>query len=305
MRQNVDRYKTQTQRKNMLDFSAPSDREPKDRTAALDFSAQMSKIIDDAIVAKREAEPPRTYLGGSRLGHPKAESPSSRGCERALFYEYKKTRNEKPFSGQLYRIFDMGHDAETRVAEYLRLAGFDLATEKEDGKQFGFYIAPDPETGKPRIAGHYDGIIKAGPDFKELVYPALWENKGMNDKKWGQVVDHGVERANSVYYGQMQVYMGFAQLKNSLFTAINRDSGEIYFEVVGFNEAHAQAALDRGYNIITATSAVQMSRISTDYNHFVCKWCPYSGQCQKDEADHVARAQAARHVPTQTPEWLK
>lgn len=289
----------------MLDFSAPAANEVPNRDAAHKTSEAFSALIDAAIVAKRGEEKPRTYLGGSRLGHPKAANPSDRGCERALWYEYKKYPMEKPFDGRLYRIFDMGHDAETRVAEYLRLAGFDLKTEKEDGKQFGFYIAKDPETGMPRIAGHYDGIIQGGPLITPLVYPALWENKGMNDKKWNALQDKGVEISHPIYYGQMQVYMGFAELPNALFTSINRDTGEIYYEVVKYNEAHAQAALDRGYNVVTATSAVQLSRIATDYNHFVCKFCPYSGQCQKDEEARVLRAQAARLETTQTPEWLK
>ena len=191
----------------MLDFSVPLDSDNPERKQALEVSDILSQIVDKALVAKREAEPPRTYLGGSRLGHPKAPDPSKRGCERALWYEYKKFKNEKPFDGDLYRVFDMGHDAEKRMAEYLTLAGFDLKTEKEGGGQFGFYVAPDPETGKPRIAGHLDGILTGGPVLpgiiKDLEYPALWENKGMNDKKWKEAVNGGVEKSHPIYYAQM------------------------------------------------------------------------------------------------------
>src|SRR3546814_15675332 len=66
-------------------------------------------------------------------------------------------------SDLILRAFDIGHDSETRMAEYMRLAGFTMLTERPDGQQFGFGIAPHPETGRSRVAGHIDGVITAGP----------------------------------------------------------------------------------------------------------------------------------------------
>ena len=43
------------------------------------LSEQVNVLIDEALAAENAAQPPRDYLGGSRLGVP---------CERALQYEY-------------------------------------------------------------------------------------------------------------------------------------------------------------------------------------------------------------------------
>ena len=75
--------------------------------------------IDKAMIAKQMAQEKRTYLGASRWGEE---------CMRRLAYEYHHipTDGEEDFPGKILRIFDMGHDGETRMTEYMRLAGFDL-----------------------------------------------------------------------------------------------------------------------------------------------------------------------------------
>ncbi len=40
---------------------------------------RINALVDAALIAEREATPPRTYLGASRLGH---------ACERALQFEF-------------------------------------------------------------------------------------------------------------------------------------------------------------------------------------------------------------------------
>lgn len=93
------------------------------------------------------SSPPRTYLGGSRLGEE---------CARKLQYEYRGTPG-KPLTAKLHLIFNAGHSGEDAVAALLRAAGFDLRTHGKDGKQFGF------ETAGGRIKGHIDGVICGGP----------------------------------------------------------------------------------------------------------------------------------------------
>ncbi|MBZ0325532.1 MAG: hypothetical protein K8F57_04975, partial [Alphaproteobacteria bacterium] len=135
---------------------------------------RINEVIDAAIVAERAAVPPRTYLGGSRLGHP---------CERALQFEFAGAPKDEgqEFSGQTLRIFEIGHALEDLAIRWLRVAGFDLYTRKgnrPDGEQFGFSVAGG------RIRGHVDGIIAAGPQPLGIGVPALWECKTMNAKNW-------------------------------------------------------------------------------------------------------------------------
>src|SRR5690348_9863869 len=89
-----------------------------------DLTAELVKLLDTSYKILKDAEPRRTYLGASIIGH---------HCERSLAYQFHGTpRDEgKGFSGQIYRVFDMGHDGEARMALYLRTAGFKLLTEKE------------------------------------------------------------------------------------------------------------------------------------------------------------------------------
>ena len=57
------------------------------------LSIRVNALIDRALVAQHEAQPRRTYLGGSRIGE---------ACSRRLVYEYTHTPHDpdKAFSGQ-------------------------------------------------------------------------------------------------------------------------------------------------------------------------------------------------------------
>ncbi|MBF0341031.1 MAG: hypothetical protein HQL95_08745, partial [Magnetococcales bacterium] len=109
------------------------------------FGELITGRIDAALVAEESVNPPREYLGGSRLGV---------ACERALQFEYAGAPRDdsRGFSGKTLRIFAAGHLFEEMAIRWLRAAGFDLVTRKQNGGQFGFSVA----TG--RIRGHVDGI---------------------------------------------------------------------------------------------------------------------------------------------------
>jgi hypothetical protein len=170
-------------------------------------------------------------------------------------------------------MFDMGHDGEDRMAEYLRLAGFDLHTHKEDGKQFGMSDA------EGKFKGHLDGVIHGGPAIPGLKYPCLWENKALGEKSWSDVVKKGLKESKPVYYAQVQIYMAYKDLLSCLFTAINRDTGEIHVEIVQFNARDAQMYIDRAVRIVKTDNPEQLGRIGRGVDDFKCKWCDYKKRC--------------------------
>ena len=132
-------------------------------------STALTGLLDSSLKAKREAEPRREYLGASMM---------ARACLRDVAYEFHDTPKDEgaEFSGRLYRVFDMGHDGETRMAAYLRLAGFNLRTHDDTGEEFA-YTAADGQ-----MQGHVDGIIFGGPALPGVpAWPALWENKAVNN----------------------------------------------------------------------------------------------------------------------------
>jgi len=231
-------------------------------------SGRLVHLIDEALQAKNAKQKPRDYLGGSRLGVE---------CQRALQYEFFNAPKDegKEFSGQTIRTFQIGHVLENMIAGWIQGAGLDLRTAKADGKQFGF------STGRGLIAGHIDGVIVGGPD-EFGPYPRLWECKTANGKNWREIQKKKVRKAKWVYYIQCQLYMAYMELTEhpALFTAINKDTSELYFEGIPFDPSAAQDASDRGAGIIEACLAGELlPRIAEDPSFYQCKWCAWADRC--------------------------
>ncbi len=241
------------------------------------IAERVNAAIDAALIAEREATPPRTYLGASRLGHT---------CERALQFEFAGAHKDEgaDFGGQTLRIFEIGHQLEDLAIRWLRAAGLDLYTRKgsrPDGEQFGFSVAGG------RIRGHVDGIIAAAPAPLGIGVPALWECKTMNAKNWRACVKDGVAVAKLVYAAQIALYQAYMEgtvpgisANPALFTAINKDTAELHHELVPFDAGLAQRMSDRGVRILQATDAGELlPRLATNRDFFECRFCPWAARC--------------------------
>ncbi len=238
---------------------------------------RINALVDTALIAEREATPPRTYLGASRLGH---------ACERALQFEFAGAPKDEgvDFGGQTLRIFEIGHQLEDLAIRWLRAAGIDLYTRKgnrPDGEQFGFSVAGG------RIRGHVDGIIADAPAALGLRAPALWECKTMNAKNWRACVKDGVTVSKPVYAAQIAIYQAYMEATvpgisaaPALFTAINKDTAELHHELVPFDAALAQRMSDRAVRILQATDAGDLlPRIAASRDFFECRFCAHAGRC--------------------------
>ena len=241
------------------------------------FAERLNSTIDGALTDENATRVPRDYLGGSRLGH---------ACERALQFEFTATPRDEgqDFSGQTLRIFAIGHVLEDLAVAWLRAAGFDLYTRKgnrPDGGQFGFSVVDG------RIRGHVDGIIAAGPEGFGLAVPALWECKTMNAKNWRACVKDGVTKSKPVYAAQIAVYQAYMEAQvpgisanPALFTAINKDTAELYHELVAFDASLAQRMSDRGVRILQATDVGELlPRITANRDFFECRFCAWAARC--------------------------
>ena len=235
-------------------------------TAASGAGAQINALIDAALVAENRAQPPRDYLGGSRVGEP---------CARKLVYEIAHTRKDagRDFDGATLRVFAAGHAFEALTIRWLRAAGFDLRTHRRDGRQFGFSVAGG------RLRGHIDGVIVAGPDVG-LSWPALWEHKALKASAWTELVKRGLRAARPVYFGQVQLYMGYMELPVALFTAMNKDTQALTHEVVAYDAAAAQALSDRAVQVLRAAEAGELPpRIAAAPDYYLCRMCDYARRC--------------------------
>lgn len=202
-------------------------------------SAAVNAAIDLALAAQDRARTPRRYIGGSGIG---------RACLRQIQYDTMAVPKDpgRETAPRNLRIAQAGHGGEDMVAGWLRAAGFDLRTAGGDGHQYGW------SQSNGRFAGHIDGVILAGP-VAEMPFPALWENKLLGQRSWQDTVKKGVARSKPVYAAQMAVYQAYMDLPNpALFTAMNRDTCEIYAELVPFNAALAQEMSDRAVLILRA-----------------------------------------------------
>lgn len=232
--------------------------------------------IDAALQTKQKQQTPRNYLGASRLGV---------ACDRALQYEYCHTPVDpgREFPGKILRIFEAGHVFEDLAIDWLRKAGFTLLAENAEGEQFGFSAL------EGRIKGHIDGVLLAGPDAVGLQYRALWECKSLSNKSWKDTKRRGVTASKPVYAAQMAIYQAYMEQElpgisehPALFTAINKDTAELYFEAVPFNGELAQRSSDRGLRIIQATEVHELlPRISNDPTYYECKYCSWQDRCWK------------------------
>ena len=240
-------------------------------SAVCDAGIRINALIDAALEAEHRSKPPRDYLGGSRIGEP---------CARRLAYEVRLTQVDdgSEFDGRLLRIFDAGHQFEDLTIRWLQAAGFDLRTRGRDGRQYGFSVAGG------RLRGHIDGAIVAGPDVG-IVWPALFEHKALKQSSWTDLIKRGLRQSKPIYFAQCQLYMAYMQLEVALFTAMNKDSQELYHEVVPFDPAEAQRLSDKAVDILRAIENEELPpRIASNADFYLCRMCPYAGRCWEGDA---------------------
>lgn len=66
----------------------------------------------------------------------------------------------------------------------------------------------------------------------------------------------------------------------ALFTAVNKDTCEIWHEPVPFNAALAQSASDKAVAILRASDASELlPRHTVDPDHFECRFCAWRERC--------------------------
>lgn len=249
------------------------------------LAQQITALIDEALVAKRRAE----YEAGRGSGQGDvAKNRIGAGyigteCSRALAYRYhrvpKEERESSVSPGELQRHAEAGFWTEKSMAEWFNLAGFDLRTERQDGTQFCFKAAHDPDTGQARLAGEIDGVFVAAPVDLEFPLPCLWESKKATDKKWKKFAKDGVAKADPQYHGQIQTNMAYLEVENTLFSMLNLDTMKPYFELIAFDRDVAQRLTDRAVQVFQSFHPEELPRITVDPNDFRCRFCDWADRC--------------------------
>lgn len=190
-------------------------------------------------------------------------------CERALYYSFNKfPKNEN--SSRLTRLFNRGKLEEARIFAYLKLMGLNPIATDEEYRQFYF------EDFNGAFSGHCDGKIKLS-DNEEI----LLEMKTMNDKSYLETTRSGVFISKPQYYSQVQIYMGYLNLQQTLFVAVNKNTDDIYFQLISFDKLHFEGLKSKAQRIIECEDIDTLFRDSKLPSYFKCKWCAYNNVCYK------------------------
>ena len=227
----------------------------------------INELLDRRLLQWHEMQEKRTYLGASMIGDE---------CIRKVQLQY--LGHEPTITAKQVRTFDIGHRLEDLVIHWLRIAGFYVITRDDNDEQFGF------STADGKIAGHVDGIIQAFPKEINGCNHSLLEIKTMNNKNWNDTAKRGVLVSKPIYYAQVQLYMAYmpGEMQQCLFVALNKDTSELYFEMIAFDADAAQKYSDRAAQIIKASEKNELLPcISNDPSFYLCKMCSFGEQCRK------------------------
>ncbi len=218
-----------------------------------------SAAVDAAIVAN--AEPPhRAHLGASVIGRP---------CDRQLWYGFRWALAEK-HEARMLRLFERGQLEERRFVGYLKAIGVEVwETNPETNKQWRI----------SDIEGHFggslDGVGRGIPDLPADEAFVL-EFKTHGEKSFAKLKDEGLLKAKWEHYVQTQVYMGKMGLNYALYVAVNKNTDDLHFEIVKFNQDEFDRALLRARLIIFGNIR---PRINESPAYFACKFCHLQKMC--------------------------
>lgn len=203
----------------------------------------------DAIV--RESYP-RPHLGGSVIGHP---------CRRYILYHFRWAYKNK-IESKLHRIFRIGDAIEGIIVEELKY--IDIQITHDQSKVSGY---------KDHGGGSIDGEC-----FIDGV-KHLFEAKSMNHTNFLDLQRKKVEESKPQYYNQCQIYMGKRKLDKTLFIAMDKNTSDIYVEIIKFDEYTYEMLLAKEEEIIDAVHINHFPRISDNPSWYQCKYCDAKDVC--------------------------
>jgi hypothetical protein len=212
----------------------------------------------------------RTHLGASLIG---------KGCTRELWYTFRWAAGGR-FEGRMIRLFNRGHLEEPRFVALLRMIGCEVWQYEDNGGQFQVSFH------NGHFGGSLDCVLRGCPD--DPSQPLLGEFKTYNEKSFEKLQKEGVRTAKFEHYVQMQIYMGGKNLAKALYLAVNKNTDELYGELIPFDPEQFQESLKRGGLIIQSGAAPP--RINESPGWFACKFCNFRQICHfKAQADRNCR----------------
>lgn len=234
----------------------------------------------EAFCKEEFADDPRTHLGASIIGH---------ACAAYAWNTFRWLKQED-FEGQKLRLFNRGHLEEHRFVNWLRGIGFEVREFEQppqydwDGINAPYITKQGKQFRVVGVKGHFGGsldtMVKA-PARYGIDDPMLCEFKTHNNKSFRKLKKDGVRSSKPEHYSQMCVYGRAYGFRFSLYCAVNKDTDELYFEIVELDWRHADDLVVKADRAIHARS--QPPKISKTETFFVCKMCHFTPICHRNE----------------------
>ena len=249
----------------------------------------IAQSIVDAIYDSYErsnGEPPRGYLGMSGFGH---------DCNRALWYGFRWAVDKEKFSGRMLRLFQTGRREEARMIDDLKAIGM---TVEERSPETGEQWSLSDVTG--HLRGHMDGIAVQIPG----VGKAVLEFKTHNEASFKGLVSSDVKSSKPGHFRQLMLYMHFSQIPRALYLAHNKNTDELYAEIIEYDPAVGAALEARGQRIIKAQNPPsRLHEDPTSKAAYVCKMCSAFDVCHKGQFSKRTCRTCLHSTPVENGEW--
>lgn len=208
----------------------------------------VAKLLKDVEPLK---EVPRDYLGASAIGHP---------CDRYLWNTYNKVEGS-PRSARTQRILDTGKALESLVVDWLRATGkvsIDTTPPMMFDAEFPFF------------GGNVDGVLT----YRKARY--VLEIKTAKASEYNKASKHGVFSWHQSYFNQAQAYMGLSGIPRCVFVVLNKDTSEVYSEVIEFNPMAFEALRARAKWV---SEVKEKPKLPFTAAYYLCKMCRYYEGC--------------------------
>lgn len=264
---------------------------------------QMQKDLD-AFCKAEFAEDARTHLGASIIGH---------DC-KAYGWNTFRWLSFEDFSGRMYRLFNRGHEEERRFVRWLEGIGFEVReVDPETGNQFRIVGC------KGHFGGSLDSMMKP-PAKYNLSDDLIWlgEFKTHNEKSYAKLAGakpawkdmdtkgrsggKGVIMAKPQHYRQMCSYGRAYGFKFGLYCAVNKETDELYFEIVELDWRQADDLFRKAESIVFSQS--QPPKIAQSEAFSDCRICDFSDICHKGKPPTKNCRSCVNAIPVDNAEWL-
>jgi hypothetical protein len=260
-----------------------------DLTKETDREKLVARIEADveAYCKEKFAEGRRTHLGGSEIGGE---------CMAEIWFNFRWVLEEQ-LAGHMLRLLNRGHKEEPRFVEWLEGIGFEVhETDPDTGKQYrisgckGHFggsldsiLKPPAHYGLPEDYCVWLGEFKT---YNETSFTKLagkkpaWSQFKLGGKHAKRIKGDGVKKTKPQHYAQMSSYGRAYGFRFGLYCAVNKNTDELYYEIVELDWRLADDGFRKADNIINAQSVPQRVSLTETYSY--CKnLCKFVDICHR------------------------